>query len=363
MDVTNVLHMNRGIGKSSYANNSLLQQKAISLTKHIREEAITSLYRSMLPRCLSIAELGCASGPNAFIAVSEIIKIVEKLCREMNHKSPDYKVLMNDLPGNDFNNIFKSISSFKEKLNNELESQIGPCYFYGVPASFYGRIFPNQTLHFVHSSYGLQWLSKVPEGIENNKGNIYTSNTSPLNVLKAYYEQFQRDFSLFLKCRAEELVEGGCMVLTIVGRRSENRSSKECCYIWEVMAKALNDMVLQGIIKEEKFDTFNIPIYNPSPSEVKLEVLKEGSFTINRLEVSEVKFESEKCESFNDSGYNVSQCMRAVVEPMLVNHFGKAIMEELFHRYQEILSDHMSKEETKVINVTILLTKKPYERF
>ena len=46
--------------------------------------------------------------------------------------------------------------------------------------------------------------------------------------------------------------------------------------------------LLQGIIKEEKLDTFNIPLYTPSPSEVKLEVLKEGSFAINRLEVSEV---------------------------------------------------------------------------
>ncbi|KAE9621372.1 hypothetical protein Lal_00032110 [Lupinus albus] len=364
MDVTHVLHMNGGIGKSSYANNSLLQQNGISLTKHIREEAIRNLYRSTLPSCLSIAELGCASGPNAFIVVSEIIKIVEKLCKEMNQKCPEYKVFMNDLPGNDFNNIFKSISSFKEKLSNEMKSQIGPCYFYGVPASFYGRIFPNQTLHFLHSSYSLQWLSKVPEGIENNKGNIYMSITSPLNVLKAYYEQFQRDFSLFLKCRAEEVVEGGCMILTFVGRRSENPYSKECCFIWEVMAKALNDMALEGTIKEDKIDTFNIPSYNPSPSEVKMEVLKEGSFTINRLEVSEVKFESllesEKCESFNDFGYNVAKCMRAIAEPMLVNHFGKAITEELFYRYKEIFNDCMSKEETKVINVTILLSRKPY---
>ncbi|OIW20828.1 hypothetical protein TanjilG_23988 [Lupinus angustifolius] len=323
----------------------------------------------MLPRCLSIAELGCASGPNAFIVVSEIINIVEKLCREMNHKSLEYNVLMNDLPGNDFNNIFKSIRSFKEKLSNEMESQIGPCYFYGVPASFYGRIFPNQTLHFVHSSSSLHWLSKVPEGVENNKGNIYMSNTSPLNVLKAYYEQFQKDFSLFLKCRAEELVEGGFMVLTLVGRRSEHRSSKECCYFWELMAKALNDMVLEGIIKEEEIDTFNIPYYNPSPSEVNLEVLNEGSFTINRLEVFEVnwnaydnwnalEYESAKSESFNDSGYNVAQCMRAIAEPMLVNHFGKAIIEEVFSRYQAILNDCMSKEETKFINVTISLTRK-----
>ena len=69
------------------------------------------------------------------------------------------------------------------------------------------------------------------------------ASTSPPSVLRAYYEQFQRDFSMFLKCRAEELVAGGGMVLTILGRRNEDPSSKECCYIWELMAMALNDMV------------------------------------------------------------------------------------------------------------------------
>ena len=133
----------------------------ICLTKPIREEAITSLYCNTVPRSLAVADLGCSSGPNTLLVVSEFIKIVEKLCRELNHKSPEYKVFLNDLPGNDFNNIFKSLDSFKEKLCDEMESGIGPCYFSGVPGSFYGRVFPNQSLHFVHSSYSLHWLSKV----------------------------------------------------------------------------------------------------------------------------------------------------------------------------------------------------------
>ena len=33
------------------------------------------------------------------------------------------------------------------------------------------------------------------------------------------------------------------MVLTFLGRRSDDPSSKECCYIWELLAVALNDMV------------------------------------------------------------------------------------------------------------------------
>nr|UMB49619.1 salicylic acid methyltransferase [Phaseolus vulgaris] len=367
MEVSQVLCMNGGVGEASYANNSLVQQKVICLTKPIREEAITSLYCSKLPKSLAIADLGCSSGPNTLFVVSELIETVEKLCRQLNHKSPEYKVFLNDLPGNDFNNIFKSIDSFKDKLQNELEG--GPCYFSGVPGSFYGRVFPSRSLHFVHSSYSLQWLSKVPEGVNNNKGNIYLGRTSPSSVVRAYYDQFQRDFSLFLKCRAEELVEGGRMALTFLGRRNEDPCSKDGCYIWELMASALNDMVSQGMIKEEQVDSFNIPQYTPSPSEVKLEVLKEGSFSINRLEVSEVnwnafddwnalEFEFERFESVGDGGYNVAQCMRAVAEPMLVSHFGEDIIEEVFSRYQQILADRMAKEKTKFFNVTILLTRK-----
>ncbi|XP_020218349.1 salicylate carboxymethyltransferase [Cajanus cajan] len=362
MEVTQVLHMNGGTGETSYANNSLLQQKAIALTEGMREEAISSLYRSMVPRHLAIADLGCSCGPNTLFVISEVIKSVEKLCVELNHKSPEYQFFMNDLPGNDFNSIFKSLDSFKQKLSNEIHAWTGSCFFNGVPGSFYGRIFPSKSLHFVHSSYSLQWLSKVPGGVESNKGNIYMASSSPINVLRAYYEQFQRDFSLFLKCRAEEIVKGGRMVLTILGRRSDDPSSRECCYIWELLAMALNDMFCKGIIKEEQIDSFNIPQYTPSPSEVEMEVKKEGSFSITALEVFEVPWNG--CDNWNvfDSelpnvSYDVTKCMRAVAEPLLVSHFGKAIIEDVFGRYQEILIERMAKEKTGFVNISISMIK------
>lgn len=76
-----------------------------------------------------------------------------------------------------------------------------------------------------------------------NKGNIYMAKTSPPGVFRAYLKQFQKDFSIFLKSRSEEIVPGGRMVLTLLGRASGDPSSKECCYIWELLAQALNDMV------------------------------------------------------------------------------------------------------------------------
>ncbi|KAE8010526.1 hypothetical protein FH972_006893 [Carpinus fangiana] len=355
--------MNGGMGDTSYASNSLVQQKVISMTKPIAEEAISNLYCSTSPSSLAIADLGCSSGPNTFFLVSELIEVVDKLCRNLGRQSPEYQVFLNDLPGNDFNTIFKSLPSFLKRMSQQLGPDSGPCFFSGVPGSFYGRLFPTKSLHFVHSSYGLQWLSQVPEALESNKGNIYMASSSPPGVLRAYYEQFQRDFSMFLSCRAEELVTGGRMVLTFLGRSSEDPSSKECCYIWELLALALNDMVSEGLVEEEKMDSFNIPQYTPSPSEVKSEVVKEGSFSIDHLEVSEVNWNAydsgfNSSDAVSDGGYNVAKCMRAVAEPLLISHFGDAIIEEVFRRYKEILSDRLSKEKTRFINVTVSLIKR-----
>ena len=85
---------------------------------------------------------------------------------------------------------------------------------------------------------------QVPKGLVSqmgealNKGNICIAKTSPPAVFKAYFE---RDSTLFLKARAEELVSGGCMVLTTMG---SIKSDDPLC-IWEVVGLKLNDMVLE----------------------------------------------------------------------------------------------------------------------
>ncbi|CAL5197555.1 unnamed protein product [Lathyrus oleraceus] len=370
MDLKQVIHMKGGDGEEGYANNSLLQRKVISLTKSLRDEAITNVYRNTKSESLGIADLGCSYGANTFLVIAEAIKAVEKFCQEQKQKSPEYKVYLNDLPGNDFNNVFRSFDAFKKDLISEVKNPMGPFYFFGAPGSFYDKLFPNKSLHFVHSSYSLQFLSKVPEGVDNNKGNIYLAKTSPPNVFKAYLEQYQSDFSFFLKCRSEELVEGGSLVVTLIGRIGEDPVYKDCCAVWETMAMGLNDMVKQGTIKEESVSSFNIPIYYPCQAEVKKEIDTQGSFDINYLETSEVNFSeldnwdgsdftSKKPESLKDAEFNMENCFRAVAEPMLMGHFGESVTKEAFNRFLKNAADHMPKDKTKVTNITMSLTRKP----
>ena len=76
-----------------------------------------------------------------------------------------------------------------------------------------------------------------------NKGNIYITSRSPTEILKAYRDEFEEGFALFLRCRSEEIVAGCSMVLTLVGRIKNPHNS-----IMEVLGRALNDMVIEVYI-------------------------------------------------------------------------------------------------------------------
>nr|GMD84655.1 salicylate carboxymethyltransferase-like [Ipomoea batatas] len=358
MRITEVLHMNGGIGDSSYANNSLLQQNVILMTKPITEEAITKLYTSLTnPKTISIADLGCSSGPNTLLAVSNLVKAVDNHRKKLRRRhSPEFQIYLNDLPTNDFNTIFQSLPKHEEDLRRELGDGFGPCFFNGVPGSFYGRLFPTDSLHFVHSSYSLHWLSQVPKGIEENKGNIRMATTSPPSVIKAYYDQFEQDFSNFLECRSKELVKGGRMVLTMQGRSSENPT----CHLWELLTLALNEIVAEGLVEEEKLNSFNFPLYLPTLAEIKFLVEKDGSFTIDRLEASQIHWtgigidDNDDNTTINTGGYDVARSLRAVIEPMLVSYFGEGIINEVFHRYNKMIVDFMSSQPEKSQFITFI---------
>ncbi|KAK8669746.1 hypothetical protein V6N13_107170 [Hibiscus sabdariffa] len=208
-----------------------------SLSLSMLRQAVLDFCCTDLPGTVTIVDLGCSSGPNAFYAVSKIVNVMYKRCCELGRSEPEFRVFLNDLPGNDFNTIFQSLPAFQEKLQEGNGPKFEPLYVAGVPGSFYGRLFPSKTLHFVHSSSSLHWLSQVtPELIDRerpliNKGKIFISRTSPLAVIDSYATQFRNDFSLFLKLRSKEIAPKGRMVLTLRGRRTPDPTPDESCLL------------------------------------------------------------------------------------------------------------------------------------
>ncbi|CAN1835549.1 Probable jasmonic acid carboxyl methyltransferase 2 [Linum perenne] len=275
---------------------------------------------------LGIADLGCSSGPNVLRVVSEIIDIVHTKCIETGRPTPDLNVFLNDL--------------------------------HSTAGSFYGRLFPKKSLHLVHSSSSLHWLSQVRCGAVVNKGRLYISKSSPNQVMEAYTRQFQDDFSLFLRSRAEELVIGGHLVMSFMGRTSSDPTLEVGChYQWELLAYALISMIDDGYINEEKLDSFNAPYYAPSGDEVRAEVEKEGSFSVDKIEAFEVEWDGGRDVTMETRGERVARTIRAVVESMIESHFGEEIIDELFNRYAIIVDDYLSKNKCVYVNLVVSLAR------
>ncbi|KAI9128515.1 hypothetical protein K1719_001508 [Acacia pycnantha] len=358
-----VLLMNGGAGETSYANNSLFQKKVMMKVKPILEESINKVYGTSnnLPTCIKVADLGCSCGPNALFLPSNFIDIVNETSRRLKIETPTFQFFLNDLFGNDFNSLFRSLPEFYHAL----KQQDTTCLINATPGTFYGTLFPSNSIHFIHSSYSLHWLSQVPKLLreeaktgDEDKGNIYVTSRSP----PSFANQFKKDFNVFLRSRSKELVPGGGLLLTFIGRYDTSQHISAPGLIRII----LNDMVSENLIEEAKLENYNEPNYFATADEVREIIKEEGSFSVERLESIKTSWDGssldeEGNESFkdeNERGEFVAKYIRAVFEPLLKAHVGEGITDELFLRFQKMVVQLLPKlvYPTLVISLTKIVS-------
>ncbi|KAI3413020.1 uncharacterized protein J3R85_016582 [Psidium guajava] len=331
--------MNGGDGTFSYNKNSYFQRVATNVARESIDEVIAEeldIKRfSPALTTFQIADLGCSVGPNTFVAVQNILEAVRRKYESLGLASqlPDFQVLFNDHVSNDFNTLFTSLPSDR------------PYYAAGVPGSFHGRLFPEASLHFVHSSYALQWLSKVPKELIDpnspafNKGRVhYTS--APSEVSDAYTTQFAKDMATFLSARGEEIASGGIMVLVMPGIANGIPYSRiPSGVMFDLLGFSLMDMANEGIISEAQVDSFNLPVYAPSPDEMTALVESNGCFSIQRMDLA------APGTKIDDSvgGHACMLHLRAGMEGIISKHFGSEIIDDLFDRFLQKTKEYSDR--------------------
>ncbi|CAN6358839.1 unnamed protein product [Urochloa humidicola] len=366
-----VVRMNSsGEGKASYANNSDFQRSIASVTRKARRDMAAALYRALgRPASLAIADLGCATGPNALLMVSDAVEAVLAESSKGGGGAappPQLHVFLNDLPANDFNAVFRLLPSSPLAAAG--------CLVSAWPGSFYGRLFPDSSLDYVVSSSSLHFLSKAPsmEPEHLNRGRVYVSAASPEAVLDAYRAQFDVDFLAFLGHRAAETRPGGLLLLTFVARRAARPAAHDC-YLWDLLADALMGMAAAGFVDEGQVHAFNAPYYAPCPDDLARAVAKEGSFVVRTMRLFDTTRRGPSRQGVlpEDGGDDelprwlageTAATIRAVVEPMLREHFGWAAMDGLFCRYRLLLEAYYRNKATRnkddITNVFLVLEKK-----
>lgn len=330
-DADGPIKVKGGLGNNSYFKNSVYQRLATDVVKDIIDDEISKKLdvKSLIStsnNTIVLADLGCAVGPNTFTSMERIIDVIKRKYQSQCPTSamPEFQVLFNDQPSNDFNTLFISLPPERE-------------YFAaGVPGSFYKRLFPESSLHVAQCHYSLYWLSKVPEELEDknspawNKGRIhYTS--APDVVLKAYAKQWADDFNDFLNARAKEMVPGGLLIV-VMPSIPDGMPYSELAngILFNLMASILLDMAKRGLIREEEVDGFNLSIYAAPPGEFAAAVEKNGYFSIEAIGLTNPA--PWLTDDVHVDMREFLRHIRAAWEGMFIKQFPSDVVDEFFEQ-------------------------------
>ncbi|KAK9939987.1 hypothetical protein M0R45_016665 [Rubus argutus] len=345
--------MTGGDGPNSYAKNFTLQRGGLDVSKELVRKAIAEKLDGEIlhSNTFRIADLGCSVGPNTFLAIENILEGVEFKYKSqgMNSQFPEFHVFFNDHTSNDFNMLFKTLPQNRRY------------YAAGVPGSFYGRLFPDASIHLAHSSYAIQWLSRVPKAVVDskspawNKGRIHYSNSTD-EVIRSYETQYTEDMKCFLQDRAQEIVYGGLMVLTFPVRPDGTpHSDAPTNVIFQLLGSSLMDLVRKGVVKEEKVDSFNIPVYTMSPQELVAVVEQNGCFSMEIMVDMPLLLVHDPILMAQLRASH----LRAGMREDLKHQFGEEVLDELFDVYRKKCEEHASAVDPgKTVNLVVVLRRK-----
>ncbi|XP_072997635.1 gibberellic acid methyltransferase 2 [Typha latifolia] len=345
--------MQGGDDDGSYAKNSDAPATAVALSKPFLSKAIRSMKLFADEASIRIADLGCATGHNTLSTMELVVQNLKQQYEEQCGHAPEFEAFFSDLPSNDFNSLFQSIPFVNDRIKR-------PYFAAGVPGSFYNRLFPRGQIHLAVSLSALHWLSQIPEAVLDrrspawNKGRAWIDGAKK-EVVDAYARQSKDDLRAFLRCRKEEIVEGGMLFMLIGGRPSSQRPENQLCDpdsrakhpFTDSMDQAWEDLLNEGLIDEETRDSFNIPAYMRSKEEVKEAFDHCQGFEIKQLEFHRlIEHSKEKQDEWMRDpvsyGRAKANLVRATLRPILVAHVGELLPDELFKRFEKRVSEDMA---------------------
>jgi SAM dependent carboxyl methyltransferase len=231
-------------------------------------------------------DIGSAEGRNATYAMNRLtnkLRCVSEL---------PICVLFNDLPTNDFNRLFANL--FPDGTAALSDANIFPG---AIGGTAFDSLVPPRSLHIATTFNAIGFLETKPNTrlphyilpmgpgpLASRDGVIVTeSERAPFRL------QAENDLYQFYTARAEELVNGGKLLVQIFGR-DDNFSTNYGIY--DVLSDAILDYVEKGILPRKVYEELIFPIYFRTVDELITPIEKDErlarAFRVEKAESREV---------------------------------------------------------------------------
>lgn len=302
-------------GDGYYDDHSQVQNLVLVRLLPLLYECLAAVPTPAFGQPFGIVDYGCSEGKNSIYVVRAAIEKVRA-----SRPEQAFSVVHEDLPTNNFNRLFQQLHEFAP-YDATPES---PVHVFASGTSFYSAVVPPKTVHLGISSSALHWTSVHPV-IANH---IYHCGATA-EEQAIYAAAAAEDWQKFLVQRAQELVDGGRLIVTMAARFDDSESISDDTYSAQLVLELLNDileqLVVEGKIERSSLDAFSIPIYSRSKDEI-IEPVVNGavkdvlSFESLEIEIIPCPFHEAYKQDGDAGDYadGLTGIVRAISEPVLL---------------------------------------------
>jgi hypothetical protein len=263
-------------GDGGYNRRSAVQAAGASPAVPLLEQAAREVALPGADAPILIADYGSSEGRNSLVPMSAAIGIL----RGRTDPLREISVVHTDLPGNDFNALFRLLDADPESYTAG-EPEV---FASAVGRSFYEQVLPTESVTLGWSGWAVQWLSRTPARIPDHV-QIACSRDEPARV--AFARQAAKDWEKFLAYRGRELRPGGKLVVLTMARTAAGDFGYGP--LLEAMYASLREQVDEGLIEEDEAARMAIPTVGRTRAEFSapFSAGRFASLNLERLDLFE----------------------------------------------------------------------------
>lgn len=243
-------------GGGDYDDHSEYQRRTAGSAAGLIEDCAGSVPAPPPGGTFVVADYGCATGRNSAVSVGTAIAAVRA-----RRPGQAVAVIHNDLPTNDWNELFANVAS-------------SPALALASAGSFFAPAAPASSVHLGLSFAAAHWLREQPDVVVP-EGFYFCEAVGVARAALA--ARAEADWTAFLAARAADLAPGGRLLVSMVGSDPDfGEDGVTARRLMRAMAEVAREMVEAGSLGAEAVDRYVLPVYARTPAEA-LAPLRRGS--------------------------------------------------------------------------------------
>jgi cyclopropane-fatty-acyl-phospholipid synthase len=344
------------------------------------QRATAASSASFIPQCVDavplptdgrmfvIADYGCSTGRNSVSAVRTAVETVR-----LRRADQAIAVIHNDLPTNDWNELFANVASAADSYVHAAGPPVLPM---ASAVSFFVPAAPSASVHLGLSFSAAHWLRTQPELIL--PGGFYFSEAAG-DTRAALSAQASADWTAFLLARAADVQPGGRLLVQMVGTdptKTPAGSGVTARKLMLAMSEVADELVAAGRLDAARVERYVLPVYARTPAEATAPLAGQDAPLRDLFEVIECRTDPianpylEQWRTDRDSaayGRSYSAFVRAFTESNLREHLfvrgagddpPKALLDEYFARLTRRFAADPERDRFEDWTLTVVLARR-----